>query len=225
MAARAFPGNVVEFAIRDPRIGPLLRVRDVRALRPARDAHDGPDAASGSPRPASGTPRGATGSWSGSGRSSRVKPTALMYAGVAPAALFTSTDGGMTWELNRAMYDQPSRSSWQPGAGGLCLHSIATWPGDPSRLAIGISAVGVWLSDDGGASWRHGNAGLVPRLRSRRRPGRTRSTCASTTCTGRPSGRSGSSCSSTAASTAATTPARAGPRSRRDSRRTSASRW
>jgi hypothetical protein len=85
-----------------------------------------------------------------------------MYAGVAPAGLFASTDDGMSWELNRALYDQPTRSSWQPGAGGLCLHSIATWPGDPSRLAIGISAVGVWLSEDGGRSWRHGNEGLVP---------------------------------------------------------------
>jgi photosystem II stability/assembly factor-like uncharacterized protein len=45
----------------------------------------------------------------------------------------------------------------------MCLHSIATWPGDPSRLAMGISAVGVWLSDDGGQTWRHGNEGLVPR--------------------------------------------------------------
>jgi photosystem II stability/assembly factor-like uncharacterized protein len=87
----------------------------------------------------------------------------LLYAGVAPAALFSSTDGGLTWELNRALFNQPTRSSWQPGAGGLCLHSIATWPGDPSRLALGISAVGVWLSDDAGASWRHGNEGLVPR--------------------------------------------------------------
>jgi photosystem II stability/assembly factor-like uncharacterized protein len=86
-----------------------------------------------------------------------------MFAGVAPAALFESRDGGMTWELNRALFDQPTRPSWQPGAGGLCLHSIATWPGEPSRLALGISAVGVWLSEDGGATWRHGNEGLVPR--------------------------------------------------------------
>ncbi|HET6623065.1 MAG TPA: hypothetical protein VFG70_00935, partial [Gaiellaceae bacterium] len=50
-----------------------------------------------------------------------------------------------------------------PGGGGMCLHSIATWPGDPSRLALGISAVGVWLSDDAGKTWRHGNEGLVAR--------------------------------------------------------------
>jgi photosystem II stability/assembly factor-like uncharacterized protein len=45
----------------------------------------------------------------------------------------------------------------------MCLHSIATWPGDPSRIALAISAVGVWLSDDGGQTWRHGNKGLYPR--------------------------------------------------------------
>jgi len=45
----------------------------------------------------------------------------------------------------------------------MCLHSIATWPGDPSRLAMAISAVGVWLSDDAGRTWRHGNQGLVAR--------------------------------------------------------------
>nr|MDQ3937029.1 exo-alpha-sialidase [Actinomycetota bacterium] len=44
-----------------------------------------------------------------------------------------------------------------------CLHSIATWPGDPGRLAVAVSAAGVWLTEDGGASWRRGNEGLVPR--------------------------------------------------------------
>ena len=43
------------------------------------------------------------------------------------------------------------------------MHSIATWPGDPSRVALAISAVGVWLTDDGGQTWRHGNKGMYPR--------------------------------------------------------------
>ena len=57
----------------------------------------------------------------------------------------------------------PTRPEWQPGAGGLCLHSICPWPGDPDRLAVGISAAGVWLSDDRGESWRTGYTGLEPR--------------------------------------------------------------
>ncbi len=87
----------------------------------------------------------------------------VLWAGVAPAALFKSEDGGKSWALNRPLWDHPSRKEWQPGAGGLCLHSICTWPGEPTRLAIGISAAGVWLSDDGGESWRRGVKGLVPR--------------------------------------------------------------
>jgi BNR/Asp-box repeat len=74
-----------------------------------------------------------------------------------------SRDGGASFELNQGLWEQPTRDRWQPGAGGLCLHSIATWPGEPDRLAIGISAAGVWLTDDGGASWRRGNEGLVAR--------------------------------------------------------------
>jgi photosystem II stability/assembly factor-like uncharacterized protein len=86
-----------------------------------------------------------------------------LFAGVQPAALFESRDAGRSWELNRALWDQPSRPQWVGGAGGLCLHSVATWPGDPDRLAIGISAVGVWLTEDGGKSWRNSSAGLEPR--------------------------------------------------------------
>jgi photosystem II stability/assembly factor-like uncharacterized protein len=87
----------------------------------------------------------------------------LLYAGGAPGVLFESRDGGMSWELNESFWNQPTRPEWSPGAGGMCLHSIATWPDDPSKLALAISAVGVWLSDDAGATWRHGNKGLYPR--------------------------------------------------------------
>jgi photosystem II stability/assembly factor-like uncharacterized protein len=84
-----------------------------------------------------------------------------LYAGGDPGVLFVSDDGGANWELQRPFWEQPTRPDWQPGGGGLCLHSIVPWPGDPDRLALAISAVGVWLTDDGGATWRHGNAGLV----------------------------------------------------------------
>jgi hypothetical protein len=160
--ARAFEGNVVEYAIRDPRSG--------RYFASVTSGHYGPRVMhtmnlAGGWEPTTGIAFPEADDWTLE-RIWRIQPgeaEGLLYAGVAPAALFTSTDGGMTWELNRALYEQPTRPSWQPGAGGLCLHSIATWPGNPSKLALGISAVGVWLSDDGGASWRHGNRGLVPR--------------------------------------------------------------
>jgi photosystem II stability/assembly factor-like uncharacterized protein len=84
-----------------------------------------------------------------------------VYAGGDPGVLFESRDGGATFELNRPLFEHPSRDRWQPGAGGLCLHSIVTWPGEPDRLAVGISAAGVWLTDDGGATWRSANEGIV----------------------------------------------------------------
>ena len=86
----------------------------------------------------------------------------LVYAGGDPGVLFESRDGGLSWELNRGLWDHPTRPDWNPGNGGLCLHTIAPWPGDPSRLLVAVSAVGVWLSDDGGTSWRHSNDGIVP---------------------------------------------------------------
>jgi photosystem II stability/assembly factor-like uncharacterized protein len=86
-----------------------------------------------------------------------------LYAGGDPGVLFESDDAGASWRLNRGLWEHQSRDSWQPGGGGLCLHSIVTWPGEPDRLAVGVSAAGVWLSDDGGQSWRAGNEGLVAR--------------------------------------------------------------
>jgi photosystem II stability/assembly factor-like uncharacterized protein len=83
-----------------------------------------------------------------------------VWAGVAPAALFRSGDGGRTWELNQALWDDPTRPSWQAGGGGLCLHSICPYPGDPSKLTIGISSVGVLHTEDGGKSWERRIKGL-----------------------------------------------------------------
>lgn len=87
----------------------------------------------------------------------------VLWAGVAPAALFRSDDDGATWALNEGLWNQPSRPEWEGGMGGLCLHSICPWPGEPDKLALAISAVGVWITEDGGETWRSGNAGLVPR--------------------------------------------------------------
>jgi photosystem II stability/assembly factor-like uncharacterized protein len=77
--------------------------------------------------------------------------------------LFVSTDGGASWSLNEPLWKERIAGDWQPGFGGLALHSICPWPGDPQRLAIGVSAAGVWLTEDGGASWTTGYTGLVPR--------------------------------------------------------------
>jgi len=76
-----------------------------------------------------------------------------VYCGVDPAALFRSEDGGMTWRLNEQLNSHPTRPRWEPGAGGLCLHSIAIDPTNRKRMFVGISAVGVFKTEDGGDSW------------------------------------------------------------------------
>ena len=86
-----------------------------------------------------------------------------LYAGGDPGVLFESRDGGATWELNRPLWEHRVSEDWQPGGGGLCLHSIVPWPGEPDRLAIAVSAAGVWLTEDHGETWRRGNRGIRPR--------------------------------------------------------------
>jgi hypothetical protein len=83
----------------------------------------------------------------------------VLYAGVAPAALFRSEDGGTTWRELSSLTAHPTRSSWQPGAGGLCLHSIVVNEKEPDRLFVAISAVGVFRSDDRGTTWQPANRG------------------------------------------------------------------
>ncbi|GMV81149.1 MAG: glycosyl hydrolase [Planctomycetota bacterium] len=84
-----------------------------------------------------------------------------VYAGAEDAALFRSTDGAQTWqELAGLRGDRSRPSFWQPGAGGMGLHTIVLDPSNPQRLYIAISAAGAFRSDDGGASWRPINKGL-----------------------------------------------------------------
>ncbi len=86
----------------------------------------------------------------------------VVWAGVAPAALFRSDDRGMTWTLVKGLIDQPTRKLWNPGgAGSINLHSIAVDAGDPKRVAIGISSGGVYETRDGGTTWTPRNAGLT----------------------------------------------------------------
>jgi photosystem II stability/assembly factor-like uncharacterized protein len=83
-----------------------------------------------------------------------------VFAGVEDAALFRSTDGGAEWHELPGLRTHPSAPSWQPGAGGMCLHTIALHPTDTARLYVAISAAGVFRSDDGGETWRPANRGL-----------------------------------------------------------------
>jgi hypothetical protein len=85
----------------------------------------------------------------------------VLYAGVQPAALFKSTDRGDTWVLNEGLYDHPHRGKWNPGAGGLCLHSIVLDPKDRNRMYIAVSAAGVYRTDDGGATWQARNKNVL----------------------------------------------------------------
>lgn len=83
-----------------------------------------------------------------------------LWAGVEPAALFRTPDGGKTWDTLDGLNRWPGREKWVPGGGGLCLHTIAPYPGDPKRMIVGASAVGVFGSGDGGKSWRLMNGGV-----------------------------------------------------------------
>jgi hypothetical protein len=84
----------------------------------------------------------------------------VVYAGVEPAALFRSDDGGVTFTLDRTLWDHPHRASWQPGGGGLCLHTVLPDPDGGSRLAVAISAAGFYRTLDG-RTWEAANRGIA----------------------------------------------------------------
>jgi photosystem II stability/assembly factor-like uncharacterized protein len=161
IASRAFAGQAVEYAMRDARSG--------RYLASVTSWHYGPkvwyaDDPAGEWQQGEGLELPED-----SGRSverlwviAAGEEDGLLYCGGDPGMLFESRDGGATWGLNRGLWDHPTRPDWTPGGGGLCLHTIVPWPGDPQRLLVAISAVGVWLSDDSGATWRFSNTGIVP---------------------------------------------------------------
>ena len=161
ITARAFAGQSVEYAMRDPRTGRYLASVTSWFYGPRIWVTDDPtgewEQADGTTLP-DGEEKALERLWV-------IVPgeeDGLLYAGGDPGPLFESRDGGLTWSLNRGLWDHPTRPDWNPGNGGLCLHTIAPWKGDPSRLLVAISAVGVWLSDDGGETWRHSNAGIEP---------------------------------------------------------------
>lgn len=82
------------------------------------------------------------------------------YAGVEDAALFRTTDGGVTWHELAGLRGHESGAGWAPGAGGMCLHTIAIDPTNTDRIFCAISAAGAFRSDDGGDTWKPINKGL-----------------------------------------------------------------
>ncbi len=158
---RAFPGEPIDFAMRDPASG--------RALATVTSPFYGPkiwftDDPAGEWTQAEGValPEGSDEAleriWviiAGADGS--------LYAGGDPGVLFESRDGGQTWQLNRALRQHRVEENWQPGGGGLCLHSIVPWPGEADKLSLAVSAAGVWHTEDHGESWRKGNRGIMAR--------------------------------------------------------------
>jgi photosystem II stability/assembly factor-like uncharacterized protein len=165
IAARAFAGQPVDYALRDPRSGRLFAAVTSPFYGPKLFFTDGDPGTESGWQQAAGVvlPEG------GEQALERIWVIACgaapdtLYMGADPGVLFESHDGGASWEINAGLWNQPSRPEWQPGGGGLCLHSIVPWPGDPDRLAVAISAAGIWLTEDGGVSWHRGNRGLTPR--------------------------------------------------------------
>ena len=80
-----------------------------------------------------------------------------LWCGVEPAALFRSQDGGDSWEMSQGISNHPHARKWNPGAGGLCMHTIVR---DGNRVHLGISAGGHYLSEDGGATFQASNQGV-----------------------------------------------------------------
>ncbi|MEA2464691.1 MAG: hypothetical protein QOJ98_2438 [Acidobacteriota bacterium] len=83
-----------------------------------------------------------------------------LYCGVEPAALFVSRDAGESWSLQEELWNHPQRARWEPGGGGLCLHTILLDPEDANRIRIAVSTAGMYVTEDGGATWRPSNKGV-----------------------------------------------------------------
>lgn len=162
-AGRLFPGEVVEYAMRDPRTGRYFASVTHGQFGPHLFWTDGDPLGDWQEAEGLAFPEAEDATVERIWVVETGEAPGELWAGVAPAALFHSTDDGATWELVRGLWDRPERPLWDGGLGGLCLHSICPWPGDPKRLSVAISAAGVWHTDDGGATWQRRVEGLVPR--------------------------------------------------------------
>ena len=216
VVARAFAGEPVDYAMRDPRTGRLFATVSSPFYGPKIWYAD--DRPTGEWHQASGValPEGGDAALVRIWVIAPGERDGLLYAGGDPGVLFESRDGGASWELNEALWNHPTRGLWQPGGGGLCLHSIVPWPGDPNRLLVAVSAAGVWLTDDGGSSWRQGNRGITARYLPEEAREHATNLCVHH-IERSPNRPSDCSCSSTAACTGPMMPARAGSKSARGS--------
>lgn len=82
-----------------------------------------------------------------------------LYAGVKPAGLFRSDDGGESWQHIAGLQKHPTRPEWRGGGAGLILHSMVLDPDDEDKMWVGMSAVGVFHTADGGKTWEPRNRG------------------------------------------------------------------
>src|SRR4051812_22337851 len=140
VTARAFPGEPVEYAMRDPHSGRVLAALTSPFYGPKIWHADDP---AGEWTQAEGV----TLPDDGGVALERIwvivaGEDGTLYAGGDPGVLFTSGDAGATWALHRPLWEHPTRDSWQPGGGGLRLHSIVPWPGEPGPPPPGLAAGG-----------------------------------------------------------------------------------
>src|SRR5262245_43555999 len=126
MAARAFPGEAVEFAMRDARTGRYFASVTSGQFGPHLFYSDDP---TGNWQQAEGPtfPPAANAAVERIWVVEEGVEDGVLWCGVAPAALFSSRDGGRTWSLHQGLWQVPERGQWEGGAGGLCLHSICPW--------------------------------------------------------------------------------------------------
>jgi len=85
----------------------------------------------------------------------------VLYAGVDPGTMFRSEDSGKSWTEVKGLTDHPTRDKWNPGAGGMMVHSFAQHPASAKKMYVGISAAGTFVTEDGGATWEPRNKGVL----------------------------------------------------------------
>jgi photosystem II stability/assembly factor-like uncharacterized protein len=181
VSRRAFAGDPVEYSLREPRSGRLFASVTSAFYGPKIFYADDP---AGEWIQAAGIalPEAAGHALERIWIITPGEEDGLLYAGGDPGVLFTSRDNGESWELNARLWRHRVEDDWQPGGGGLCLHSIVPWPGKPERLTVAVSAAGVWHTDDDGESWRRGNSGLIARYMPEEARSTTNQLCVHSLC-------------------------------------------